>query len=348
MAEITFEAFGKTKEGQEVTRCILTAGEYTAKVLTLGGILQSFLVPVENEKRDIVLGCETPIQYQEETNYLGAIIGRVANRISQASFCLNGNSYPLPANNGPNCLHGGRRGKGFDSVLWEAREQDGDLVLFYNSVDGEEGFPGQLNVQVTYSLSAYGALTLNYQAESDADTLCNLTNHSYFNLRGHDFGSLQGHRMQIHADEVTEIDATGATNGCVFPVEGTPFDLREAVDITEQLKKEHPQLKLGGGFDHNFILGKEPQNPLKLAAKAQADGLCLECLTTQPGVQLYTANFLEPTPGKQGARYDRRDAFCLETQGWPDAIHHPEFPSAVLKAGETYRQTTIYRVIPEK
>lgn len=348
MAEITFESFGKTKDGREVTRCILSAGEYTAKVLTLGGILQSFQVPAPEGKRDIVLGCETPIQYQEQTNYLGAIIGRVANRISQASFVLNGNTYPLAANNGTNCLHGGRRGKGFDSVLWDAEEQDGNLVLHYSSADGEEGFPGRLEVQVTYSLSAYGALTLNYQAESDKDTLCNLTNHSYFNLRGHKFGSLEGHRLQIDAEEATEIDDTGAPNGRIFSVEGTPFDLQEPADITVQLEKSHPQLELGGGFDHNFILGREQQNPLQLAAKAWADGLCLECLTTQPGVQLYTANFLEQTPGKQGAHYDRRAAFCLETQGWPDAIHHPDFPSAVLKAGEKYQQTTVYRVVAEK
>ncbi len=256
MAEITFESFGKTKDGREVTRCVLSAGEYTVNVLTLGGILQSFLVPTPEGKRDIVLGCESPIQYQEQTNYLGAIIGRVANRISQASFVLNGKTYPLAANNGTNCLHGGWRGKGFDSVLWEAEEQDGNLVLHYSSADGEEGFPGCLKVQVTYSLSAYGALTLNYQAESDKDTLCNLTNHSYFNLRGHEFGSLEGHRLQIDAEEATEIDDTGAPNGRIFSVEGTPFDLREPVDITEQLEKSHPQLELGGGFDHNFIWEK--------------------------------------------------------------------------------------------
>lgn len=348
MAEVTFELFGQTSDGKDVQACTLKAGEYTAQVLTLGGTLRKFVVPAKEGTRDIVLGCDSVEKYEEQsrTNYFGAIVGRVANRITQASFELNGKHYPLAANNqGVNCLHGGVNG--FNRAVWEAKEADGALVLTHTSPDGDEGFPGKLDVQVTYRLTEDGTLSIEYDAESDADTLCNLINHSYFNLCGHAAGSLKGHRLQILADEVTEIDETGAPNGKIFAVDGTPFDLREPQDLMERLEASHPQLATGGGFDHNFILGREPQNPLRLAARAHADGLCMECYTTQPGVQLYTSNFLTPVEGKEGVRYDRRSSFCLETQGWADAIHYPDFPSIVLKAGEKYHQVTQYKVIKE-
>ena len=342
MANVSCQSFGKTKEGQEVDLWTLCAGDYSIQVLTYGGILRSFCVPAAEGSRDIVLGCETLEEYEAQDRYFGALIGRVANRIGGACFDLNGKHYPLAANNGPNCLHGGLRG--FDRAVWEAREEDGSLVLTLHSPDGEEGFPGALEVQVTYSLTEDGTLTLDYQARSDQDTLCNLTNHSYFNLLGHAHGSLGDQKIQILADAITEMDENSTPTGTILPVEGTPFDLREPVEIGKGLAMDHIQLKMGNGYDHNFVLHHQPKGPMKLAARATGGGLCLECWTTQPGIQFYTANFLEGDAGKGGACYGFRSAYCLETQIWPDAIHHSNFPSVVLRGGENYHHTTTYRV----
>ena len=218
------------------------------------------------------------------------------------------------------------------------------MVLTHVSPDGEEGFPGRLDVRVTYTLTADGVLTVDYQAKSDANTLCNLTNHSYFNLLGHACGSLEGQRIQVWADAITETDENSTPTGTLLSVEGTPFDLRQPVEFLRGLAMEHPQLTLGNGYDHNFVLCRQPRSPMRLAARVTGGGLCRECFTTQPGLQLYTANYLDGTPGKGGASYGPRSAFCLETQAWPDAVHHPNFPSAVLSAGESYHHTTAYRV----
>lgn len=342
MAELMWQPFGLTADRQEVELWTLRAGRYAAQVLTYGGILRSFTVPAGERERDIVLGCETLAEYEAQDKYLGALVGRVANRIGGASFDLNGATYPLAANNGPNCLHGGIRG--FNQAVWQAQEENGALVLSHVSPDGEEGFPGRLRVRVTYTLTADGVFTLDYRAESDADTLCNLTNHSYFNLLGHACGTLEGQRIQVWADAITETDENSTPTGVLIPVDGTPFDLRQPMEFLQGLAMEHPQLTLGNGYDHNFVLSRQPRSPMRLAARVTGGGLCLECCTTQPGLQLYTANYLDGTPGKGGASYGPRSAFCLETQGWPDAVHHPEFPSVLLRAGESYHHTTAYRV----
>lgn len=342
MAELIWQPFGMTADQREVGLWTIQAGRYAAQVLTYGGILRSFTVPAGEETRDIVLGCETLAQYEAQDKYLGALVGRVANRIGGACFELNGKRYPLAANNGPNCLHGGVHG--FNEAVWEAREENGALVLTHVSPDGEEGFPGRLDVRVTYTLTADGVLTMDYQAKSDANTLCNLTNHSYFNLLGHACGSLERQRIQVWADAITETDENSTPTGTLLSVEGTPFDLRQPVEFLRGLAMEHPQLTLGNGYDHNFVLCRQPRSPMRLAARVTGGGLCLECFTTQPGLQLYTANYLDGTPGKGGASYGPRSAFCLETQAWPDAVHHPNFPSAVLSAGESYHHTTAYRV----
>lgn len=344
MAELMRQPFGLTADRQEAELWTLRAGRYSAQVLTYGGILRSFTVPAGEGERDIVLGCETLAEYEAQDKYLGALVGRVANRIGGASFELNGKTYPLAANNGPNCLHGGVHG--FNEAVWQAREENGALVLSHISPDGEEGFPGRLQVRVTYTLTADGVLTLDYRAESDADTLCNLTNHSYFNLLGHASGTLEGQRIRVWADAITETDENSTPTGMLLPVDGTPFDLRQPMEFLQGLSMEHPQLTLGNGYDHNFVLSRQPRSPMRLAASVTGGGLCLECCTTQPGLQLYTANYLDGTPGKGGASYGPRSAFCLETQGWPDAVHHPEFPSVLLRAGESYHHTTAYRVTP--
>ncbi|WP_297210063.1 aldose epimerase family protein [uncultured Flavonifractor sp.] len=342
MAELTWQPFGLTRDRRQVELWTLRAGRYAAQVLTYGGILRAFTVPAEEGERDIVLGCETLADYERQDKYLGALVGRVANRIGGAAFALNGTTYQLAANNGPNCLHGGLHG--FHQAVWKAREEHGALVLTHVSPDGEEGFPGALWVQVTYTLTADGVLTLDYRGESTADTLCNLTNHSYFNLLGHASGSLAGQQIQVWADAITQTDATSVPTGVLLPVEGTPFDLRRPVDFLQGLAMTHPQLTLGNGYDHNFVLSRQPRAPMGLAARVTGGGLCLACYTTQPGLQLYTANYLDGTPGKGGVSYGPRSAFCLETQAWPDAIHHPDFPTVVLRAGESYRHTTAYRV----
>ena len=342
MTEVTKASFGATADGRLVDVWTLRAGSYAAQVLTYGGILRSLTVPAPGGSQDIVLGCETLEDYERQDKYLGALVGRVANRIGGAAFELNGKSYPLAANSGPNCLHGGVRG--FNQAVWQAREVDGALVLTHVSPDGDEGFPGALEVRVTYSLTADGVLRLDYWAKSDADTLCNLTNHSYFNLLGHDAGTLAGQQVEIFADAITQTDENSTPTGALLPVEGTPFDLRRPRDFLEGLAMDHPQLALGNGYDHNFALHTAPVSPLSLAARVSGGGLVLECLTTQPGLQLYTANYLDGTPGKGGASYGPRSAFCLETQNWPDAVHHASFPSPVLRAGEVYRHRTVYRV----
>lgn len=342
MTEFMRQPFGVTADGQAVEQWTMRAGQYVAQVLTYGGVLRSFTVPSPDGSRDIVLGYNSLAEYEAQDKYLGALVGRVANRIGGAAFDLNGVHYPLAANNGPNCLHGGSRG--FDRAVWKAQVENSTLVLTHISPAGEEGFPGTLEVKVTYSLTVDGVLSLDYQAKSDADTLCNLTNHSYFNLLGHAYGSLEGQQVEIRADAITETDADSTPTGVLLPVEGTPFDLRSPRDFLQGLAMEHPQLTLGNGYDHNFVLHTEPVSPLEPVAWVTGGGLCLECCTTQPGLQLYTANYLDGSPGKEGASYGPRSAFCLETQAWPDAIHHPNFPSVVLPAGETYHHTTTYRV----
>lgn len=345
MATLHKTVFGTTSRGEVVDLWTLEAGDYVAEILTRGGTLRSFRVPIAEGTRDIVLGSETLQELEAQDKYFGAIVGRVANRIGGASFDLNGQHYPLAANSGANSIHGGV--VGFDQVIWKASERDGALVLSYDSPDGDEGFPGNLSVEVMYSLGDDGRLSLDYVAESDADTLCNLTCHAYFNLLGHDAGTLGDQAIQILADAFTACDASSLPTGEVLPVEG-PFDLRAPVRFVDGLAQEHPQLTLGHGYDHNFVLGHEPYVPGRLAARVTGGGLVLECSTTAPGVQLYTANYLDGTPGKNGAHYPARSAFCLETQAWPDAIHHDNFPSVVLKKGEIYRQRTTYRVFEAK
>ena len=342
MAQITHRPFGKTCDGRPVTCWTLAAGGYTAEVLDWGGVLRAFRVPAPEGARDIVLGCDNLKQYEAQDKYFGALVGRVANRIGGAAFELDGRHYPLAANNGPNCLHGGARG--FNEALWQAEEREGALRLRYRSLNGEEGFPGTLTAEVTYALEADGALSIDYRAESDANTLCNLTNHSYFNLHGHARGSLEGHTIQILADAITEMDATSVPTGRLLDVAGTPFDLRQPTAILEGLASRHPQLALGHGYDHNFVLHHDPCGPLRTVASVTGGGLRLRCATTQPGLQFYTANFLDGTLGKEGIRYPARAAFCLETQAWPDAVHHPHFPSVLLRKGEVYRQRTVYQV----
>ena len=303
-------------------------GHLSCTILPFGATLQSLRVPDrEGARRDVVLGYDSPSDYAERDGYLGATVGRFANRIAGAGFRLNGRDYPLYANDGANHLHGGR--VGFSHRDWTVEEAPGDCaVLTLFSSDGDEGYPGNLRVQVTYALEGT-ALRIRYKAESDADTLCSLTNHSYFNLCG--CGSVAEQELMLCADSYTPVDETLIPTGAIAPVAGTALDFRTLRPI-------------GSGYDHNFVLRSAP-GALRPAAKARcaASGITMTVSTTMPGLQLYTAGFLSERPGKGGSVYRPGYGFCLETQFFPDSPNKPDFPSCVLQKGEEYNKTTIYK-----
>jgi aldose 1-epimerase len=291
--------------------------------------------------------------YVNNKSYFGAIIGRYGNRIGHAQFTLDGKTYTLAKNNGENTLHGGI--KGFNKAVWTAKEipaKDGQaLQLTYLSKDGEEGFPGNLNVRVVYTLTDSNELKIEYSATTDKKTVLNLTNHSYFNLAGPGSGDVLAHRLLIEADKFTPVDSGLIPTGELPDVAGTPFDFRKPTAIGARIDSNDEQIKLGGGYDHNFVLRRKMGDPISLAARVvePTTGRVLEVWTTEPGVQFYTGNFLDGTArGKGGISYAKRSAFCLETQHFPDSPNQPKFPSTVLKPGERYHTTTIYKFTTEK
>jgi aldose 1-epimerase len=316
------------------------------KVLNYGGIIAEWHVPDRDGKfADVALGCDSLEDYQKSSPYFGCITGRVANRISNAKFSLDGKEYQLAANNGKHTLHGGK--VGFDKKVWRAEPTltgDGpSLKLSYTSKDGEEGFPGNLACVVTYTLTNDNALRIDYRATTDKPTPVNLTNHAYFNLGGHNGGTVLDHVLQLVADKYTPGDDTLVPTGKIEPVAGTPFDFTQPTPIGQRIK----QIKADPvGYDLNFVHGtKRAETPRPVATVTDPkSGRVLEVLTTEPGVQLYTGNFLKGDfKGKGGATYPQYGGFCLETQFFPDAPNKPEFPSIVLKPGEEYRQTTVYK-----
>lgn len=338
------QPFGVMPDGTKVERLTLAHGPLSCEIITYGGAVRALTVPDRAGRPvDVALGFDSLEDYLRQDKYLGALIGRYGNRIGKASFVLNGREYPLRANDGENHLHGGPGG--FDKRVWTVEELAADaVVLSLFSPDGEEGYPGDLSVQVTYTLTGDG-LSIRYEAKSTADTLCNLTNHTYFNLSGHASGPVSGQTVQIFADAYTPTDAGSIPTGELAPVEGTPMDLRAGLPIGARADEDFPQLKLAGGYDHNWVLNG-PAGELRTAARASSPdtGIVLEVLTDQPGIQFYSGNYLDGCPaGKGGAPYARRWGFCLETQVFPDAPHHTAFPSAVLRAGELYRGETVYR-----
>jgi len=317
----------------------------TAAITNYGGILVSLKVPDRaGQLADVVLGFDTLDGYLKGHPYFGAIIGRYGNRIAKARFTLNGVEYRLAPNEGENSLHGGI--KGFDKAVWTAKEIDGGkaLELSYLSKDGEEGFPGNLAVKVTYSLNDENELKIDYTATTDKDTVVNLTNHSYFNLAGQGEGDVLDHVVTINADRFTPVDSKLIPTGELRSVAGTPFDFRTPHRIGERINDRDEQLILGRGYDHNFVLNRTGEG-LALAARVvePKTGRVMEVLTTEPGMQFYTGNFLDSITGKGGKVYKQRYGFCLETQHFPDSPNKPEFPSVVLKPGQEYRSTTIYR-----
>lgn len=336
--------FGVMPDGTTVHQYTLADHGMECDIITYGGALRSLRIPGGSGRPvDVLLGFDTLEDYRAQDKYMGALVGRYANRIGGASFDLGGVHYPLAANDGENHLHGGA--VGFDKQVWKTEEAaENRLTLSLASPDGQEGYPGALTVRVTYRLEE-DSLSIDYRAVSDRDTLCNLTSHGYFNLSGHDSGDILGHEMQLFADHYTPVDPHSIPTGELAPVDGTPMDFRRPVLIGARIDDGNPQLKYAGGYDHNWAIRGEP-GTLRAAAGAAspATGIAMEVFTTQPGLQLYTGNFLDGCPtGKGGAVYGRRQGFCLEAQAYPDSPHQPGFPPAVLKAGEEYRQRTVYR-----
>lgn len=341
--------FGVLPDGSDVVLYILTNDSgMRVSIATYGGVVTSLEAPDRNgEMADVVLGFDGLDGYVGGHPYFGAIVGRCANRIGKARFTLDGEVYHLAANDGEHHLHGGSAG--FDKALWSPRPRstpDGpQLELAYLSEDGEEGYPGRLDVTVTYTLCQLYELRIDYCATADAPTPINLTNHSYFNLAGAGSGDILKHELTLDADRFTAVDTQLIPTGEIRDVAGTPLDFRQQHAIGARIEDDDEQLQHGCGYDHNFVLNSAGRD-LSLAARVTepTTGRVLEVLTREPGVQFYTANFLDGSiTGKGGAVYGRRCAFCLETQHFPDSPNKPEFPSTILRPGAIYETTTIYR-----
>jgi aldose 1-epimerase len=317
-----------------------------ARIMTYGASLVSLKTPDGNGVlQNIILGFDTLDPYVAGVPYYGATVGRYANRIARARFFLVGATYSLNPNDGPNTLHGGLRG--FDKRLWkvDANASRNSLKLTYVSAAGEEGFPGQLTAHVTYRLRADDTLSIEYEATTTAPTSVNLANHAYFNLSGDPTRSILGHTLTINADKFTPVDATLLPTGELRAVAGTPFDFRREAIIGSRIGVDDAQLRLGHGYDHNWVLNAAHGKALRFAARLTdpASGRVLEVLTTQPGLQFYSGNFLNGKPAGQGSVYNYRTGLCLETQHFPDSPNEPAFPNTILRPGETYEETTVLR-----
>jgi aldose 1-epimerase len=338
------ESFGRLKDGRPVTRYTLTRGAIRVQLLDYGGIVSRLDVPDRAGRvANVVLGFADLADYEARSPHFGAITGRYANRIAGARFSLDGHAYRLPANDGPNTLHGGPNG--LDKQIWRVETvEEARLVLHHRSPDGAEGFPGNLDVTVAYSLSE-DALRIDYAAWTDRPTVINLTNHSYFNLAGEGRGDVLGHVVEIEADAFTPTDKGQVPSGAIAPVVGTPFDFRVPTALGARIRTGVPQLAFAKGYDHNFVLRGGVAALRRVAtALVPSSGRRMEVSTTQPGLQLYTGNNLDGTlTGTSGRLYRSGDAVCFETQGFPDAPNRPDFPSTVLRPGECFQSTTLYR-----
>jgi aldose 1-epimerase len=342
--KVTTQSVGKMPHGTPIEIFTLSDGAYEARIATYGGIVVSLKAPDRNGRiADVVLGFDDVDGYVANFNgptnaFFGAIIGRYANRIAHASFTLDGQKYSLPRNNGENTLHSGPHG--FNNVVWKAKSISDGVELTYLSKDGDAGFPGNLSAVVRYTL-VKGDLRIEYSATTDKDTVLNLTNHSYFNLAGQ--GDVLGYQLTLHASRFTPVDSNLIPTGELKSVESTPFDFRKATAVGARINADDEQIRLGHGYDHNWVLDSGG----KLAEAAEVydpgSGRVLKVLTDQPGIQFYTGNFLDGSiKGKGGRPYEVRSALCLETQHFPDSPNHPDFPSTELKPGQRYHTVTVY------
>jgi aldose 1-epimerase len=341
--QVTKQPFGKTNDGTPVEIYTLKSESLEVRIMTYGGIIVSLKAPDrKGNQADVVLGYDSVDKYIANSPFFGALIGRYANRIAKGTFQLDGKTYHVPINDGPNSLHGGTRG--FDKVVWQAKQLPDGLQLTHVSPDGDQGYPGRLTAVVRYTL-VRNSLEIDYSATTDKDTVLNLTNHSYFNLAGQGNGDILHDELKINASRFTPIDATLIPTGELKSVEGTPFDFRKLTAIGARINQDDEQLRFGKGYDHNWVLDNASG---KLAEAAEVyepnSGRVLEVLTTQPGIQFYSGNFLDGTiTGKDGKVYGHRSALCLETQHFPDTPNHSNFPTAELKPGQRYHQVTVFR-----
>jgi aldose 1-epimerase len=340
--------FGHAPDGASISLYALRNSKGAeARICNYGGIVVSLKVPDRTgQLGDVVLGYDNLDDYIKNSPYFGALIGRYGNRIAKGQFTLNGRQYTLATNNYPNSLHGGV--KGFDKVVWNATPDGPSLKLTYLSHDGEEGYPASLSVTVVYTLTDDNALKVDYTATSDRDTVINLTQHSYWNLAGK--GDILGHVVMMPAEKFTPVDSTLIPTGELRPVEGTPFDFRKPTAIGARIAQSDEQLKFGGGYDHNWVFSKTIGDLSVMARVTEpTSGRVMEVLSTEPGLQFYSGNFLDGTiTGKGGWVYKFRNGFCMEPQHYPDSPNHPDFPSTVLHPGQTYRNTIIYKFSVEQ
>lgn len=342
---ISKAAFGQSPDGPVDIYTFTNKNGIEARVINYGALLVSLKTHDKNgQLDDIVLGFDSLAGYLGEHPYFGATVGRYANRIAKGKFTLDGETYSLATNNGPNHLHGGPGG--FGRQLWEAEELKTDdaigVKLTYVSEHMEEGYPGKLTVETAYLLNNKNELRMTYSATSDRATICNLTNHTYFNLKGE--GDILDHQLMIKADHITPVDKTLIPTGELMPVKGTPFDFTNPMAIGSRIDEEHPQMVIGGGYDHNYVI-KKASDGMELIAyfTENTTGRTVEVFSEEPGVQFYSGNFLNGSLTGKGNKYEYRDGFCLETQHFPDSPNQPDFPSPRLGAGKRYETQTMWR-----
>lgn len=330
--------FGTSKDGFEISEYILDNGLIEAHFLDYGCIIKNvFVAGKDGKRRDVVLGYDDIKSYEENGGYLGAFVGRVANRIKNAEFTLDGVKYRLFANDGKNCLHGGK--KGFDKKFFESKIEDDSITFTTCSFDGEEGFPGGLSIEVKYTLRG-SALDIEYKAVATADTPVSFTNHSYFNLSDED--TALNHVLSVNSDFITPVNDTLIPTGELLSVSDTPFDFRNPQKVGLYIDYPHKQLKIAGGYDHNFVLKNYGSYEKVATLYAEDTGISMDVFTDNFGMQVYSGNFLNGAVGKNGRIYGKRAAICLETQGFPNAVNQVTFPSIIVKAGKTYSKRTTY------
>jgi aldose 1-epimerase len=339
--EVKMAIWGHTADGTAVSIYTLTSGQVEVRVMAYGAKLVSVRTPDRTGKvADIVLGYNSLDDYlADNKTYFGAVVGRYGNRIAHGKFSLDGKTYQIPLNNGPNALHGGP--KGFDQYVWQAKEVHGGVEFTHVSPDGDMGFPGTLTAHVKYTLTG-STLRIDYSATTDKDTVLNLTNHAYYNLNGDDQGTILNMKAQLDADRFTPVDAGLIPTGELVPVAGTPLDFREPQTVGARIDEDTEQMKRGGGYDFNFVVKGAPGTLRPAATVVDPDnGRKMTVETTEPGIQFYSGNFLDGTfTGRHGIKYQKHAGFCLETQHFPDSPNHPSFPSSELRPGHTFHSTT--------
>lgn len=343
--------FGKMPDDKAVEQfCLTNQQGVSVEILNLGGIIRRWLIPNgKNTHTDIVLGYDSVDDYLADDSYLGALVGRYANRIKQGKFSLAGIDYQADINQGENCLHGGRQG--FNSKVWQCKVlssgENPSIMLELSSPDGDQGFPGNIAVKVIYTLTEQNRLKIEYFAEAEQTTLYNPTNHSYFNLSGHNSGSVTAHQVQLFASHYTPTDEQAIPTGEIAEVDNTPFDLRQLTTISEPLASDHQQIKYGNGLDHNLCLDAyAPQSKVaSYAGQAVSSDINLKIYTNMPGIQIFTANHFANKKGKDDVLYQAHQGICFETQFYPDTPNQPHFPSATLESGKEFYSVTEYEVL---